>query len=156
MVLLKFLYDLRLHVMKTFNRDLQRGIKVEDLVLQRIQKKYPNAYRIEGSFKDYDLWIPEIEKGIEVKYDPMSNKTGNIVVEVEMFGKPSALMATKADHWIFYDDNVFLIIEPDQIKSCIKENNLRTVKFTGKGDQHPKIAYLIKKDLLFSYGKQFI
>lgn len=142
--------------MKTFNRDLNRGIKVEDLVLQRIQKKYPKAYRIEGYCKEYDLWIPEVEKGIEVKYDPMSNQTGNIVVEVEMFGKPSALMATKADHWIFYDDNVFVSITPSEIKNCISENNLRTVKFTGKGDQHPKIAYLIKKDLLFSYGKQFI
>lgn len=142
--------------MKTFNRDLNRGIKVEDLVLQRIQKKYPKAYRIEGYCKEYDLWIPEVEKGIEVKYDPMSNQTGNIVVEIEMFGKPSALMATKADHWIFYDDNVFVSITPSEIKNCIKENNLRTVKFTGTGDQHPKIAYLIKKDLLFSYGKQFI
>lgn len=141
--------------MKTFNRDLARGIKVEDLVLQRIQRKYPKAYRIEGYCKEYDLWIPEVEKGIEVKYDPMSNRTGNIVVEIEMFGKPSALMATKADHWIFYDDNVFVSITPSEIKNCIKENNLQTVKFTGKGDQHPKIAYLIKKDMLFSYGKQF-
>ena len=141
--------------MKTFNRDLDRGIKVEDLVLQRIQRKYPKAYRIEGYCKEYDLWIPEVEKGIEVKYDPMSNQTGNIVVEIEMFGKPSALMATKADHWIFYDDNVFVSITPSEIKNCIKENNLQTVKFTGKGDQHPKIAYLIKKDMLFSYGKQF-
>jgi hypothetical protein len=141
--------------MKTFRKDLNRGIKVEDLVLQRIQKKYPNAYRIEGYCKEYDLWIPEIKQGVEVKYDPMSNQTGNIVVEVEMFGKPSALMATKADHWIFYDDNVFVCIKPSEIKNCIKENNLHTVKFTGRGDTQSKIAYLIKKDLLFSYGKQF-
>lgn len=142
--------------MKTFKKDLNRGIKVENLVLQRIQKKYPKTYRIEGYCKEYDLWIPEVEKGIEVKYDPMSNQTGNIVVEIEMFGKPSALMTTKADYWIFYDDNVFVWIKPSEIKKCIEENKLRTVKFTGRGDTHSKIAYLIKKELLFSYGKQFI
>ncbi len=139
--------------MKTFRKDLARGIEVEDLVLQRIQSKYPNAYRIDGYCKDYDLWIPEINQGIEVKYDPMSNQTGNIVVEVEMFGKPSALMTTKASHWIFYDDKIFVAIKPSEIKECIKENNLRTVKFTGRGDQHSKIAYLINKQLLFAYGK---
>jgi len=139
--------------MKTFRKDLARGIEVEDLVLQRIQSKYPKAYRIDGYCKDYDLWIPEINQGIEVKYDPMSNQTGNIVVEVEMFGKPSALMTTKASHWIFYDDKIFVAIKPSEIKECIKENNLRTVKFTGRGDQHSKIAYLINKQLLFAYGK---
>jgi hypothetical protein len=141
--------------MKTFRKDLDRGVKVESLVLQRIQKKYPNTYRIEGYCKEYDLWIPEVEKGIEVKYDPMSNQTGNIVVEIEMFGKPSALMTTKATYWVFYDDNVFVWIKPNDIKKCIEDNKLRTVKFTGRGDTHSKIAYLIKKEMLFSYGKQF-
>lgn len=141
--------------MKTFRQDLARGIKVEDKVLHRIQKKFPQTHRIDGYCKEFDLWIPEIKQGIEVKYDPMSNKTGNIVVEVEMFGKPSALMTTKASYWVFYDDQVFVYIKPDAIKQCIKENNLRTVKFTGRGDKHSKIAYLIKKDLLFSYGKIF-
>jgi hypothetical protein len=139
--------------MKTFRKDLARGIEVEDLVLQRIQNKYPKAHRIDGYCKAFDLWIPEINQGIEVKYDPMSNQTGNIVVEVEMFGKPSALMTTKASHWIFYDNKVFVAIKPSEIKECIKENNLRTVKFTGRGDQHSKIAYLINKQLLFAYGK---
>jgi hypothetical protein len=139
--------------MKTFRNDLARGIKVEDIVLQKIQKKYRTAYRVQGYCKEYDIWIPEIAKGIEVKYDPMSNQTGNIVIEVEMFGKPSALMTTKASHWIFYDDNVFVCIKPSEIKECIKENDLRTVKFTGRGDKDSKIAYLINKQLLFSYGK---
>ena len=141
--------------MKTFRKDLARGIKVEDMVLQRIQRKYPQAHRINGYCKAFDLWIPEIKQGVEVKYDPMSNQTGNIVVEIEMFGKPSALMTTKASHWVFYDDNIFVSIKPSEIKKCIKDNDLRTVKFTGRGDQHSKIAYLIKKDLLFSYGKEF-
>ena len=96
--------------MKTFDKDLKRGIIIEDFVLTKIQKKYPKAHRIDGQCKAFDLWIPELKQGIEVKYDPMSNKTGNIVVEVEMFGKPSAFMTTKASHWVFYDDNNFLSI----------------------------------------------
>ena len=138
----------------SFNTDLHRGVEVEDFVLQRIQRKYTNAHRIDGYCKEYDIWIPEIQQGIEVKYDPMSNETGNIVIEVEMFGKPSALMTTKASYWIFYDDHVLVAITPNQIKQCIKDLNLKIVTFIGRGDTAPKISYLVKKNLLFRYGRQ--
>ena len=80
---------------QTFKDDLKRGEKVELDVLKIIQKKYPNAYKIEGYCKEYDLYVPDVG-GIEVKYDKKSKETGNIVIEIEMFGKPSALMTTKA------------------------------------------------------------
>ena len=77
----------------TFQADLKRGINIEIKALTIIQKKYPSASLI-NKFKGYDIWIPEIHKSVEIKYDPMSNKTGNIVVEIEMFNKPSALITT--------------------------------------------------------------
>jgi len=137
----------------SFKRDLSRGAKVEDFVLQKIKNKYPEARRINGYCKEYDIWIPEINQGIEVKYDPKSNETGNIVIEIEMGGKPSALSTTKASQWIFYDGKSLVSIEPRVIKECIYRHQLRLVTFTGPGDEKSKRVYLVPKETLFQYGK---
>jgi hypothetical protein len=136
----------------TFQHDLKRGIDIEVKALAIIQKKYPSASLI-NKFKGYDIWIPELHKSVEVKYDPMSNETGNIVIEIEMFNKPSALMTTEADYWIFYDDNNFVLIKPIDIVNCIFINKLVYREFTGTGDNVSKKAFLVKKDILFKYGK---
>jgi len=136
----------------TFQADLKRGINIEIKALTIIQKKYPSASLI-NKFKGYDIWIPEIHKSVEIKYDPMSNKTGNIVVEIEMFNKPSALITTEADYWIFYDDNNFVLIKPIDIINCIFINKLIYKEFIGTGDNVSKKAFLIKKEILFKYGK---
>jgi hypothetical protein len=136
----------------TFSEDLEIGLKIEDLVLERIQKKYPCATRIQGSFKEYDIWIPEVAKSVEVKYDPMSNETGNIVVEIYFHGKRSALLTTKADYWVFYDDKDFMFITPDELKNLILINTPPLRKFVGAGDTEPKKAYLVKKEILKKYA----
>jgi hypothetical protein len=137
---------------QTFKADLERGIKVENMLLDILKRKYP-ASTLVNAFKGYDIWIPEIHKSIEVKYDQKSNETGNIVVEIEFNGKPSALMTTTADYWVFYDGNVFVTIEPKDIIKCIFMNKLQYVEFVGNGDSKSKKAFLIKKDTLFAYGK---
>lgn len=138
--------------MDSFKRDLGRGIEVENMLLTILRRKYP-ASTLVNAFKGYDIWIPEIHKSIEVKYDEKSNETGNIVVEIEFNGKPSALMTTTADFWVFYDGKDFVSIEPREIIKCIFMNKLQYVEFVGKGDSKSKKAFLIKKDYLFSYGK---
>ena len=84
----------------------------------------------------------------------MSNKTGNIVVEIEMSGKPSALLTTTADYWLFYDDNIFVLIKPMTIIKCILLNKLVHTEFTAKGDYNSKKAFLIRKEVLFNYGEK--
>ncbi len=110
-------------MINTFQKDLSRGINIENKLLEIIRKKYPSASLIH-KYKGYDIWIPETNKSIEVKYDPMSNQTGNIVIEIEMFDKSSALITTKADYWVFYDDNKFVSIKPMDIVNCIFLNKL--------------------------------
>ena len=138
--------------MSTFKTDLQRGQAVEQKVVDILRKTYPSASLIH-KFKGYDIWIPEINSGVEVKYDPMSNSTGNIVVEYEMSGKDSALLTTTAKSWVFYDDKVFISIRPIQIVKCIFDLKLQYREFVGNGDVNSKKAFLVPKDKLFSYGK---
>ncbi len=136
----------------TFNEDARRGKHIELKVLNSIRNKYPCATLVEG-YSGYDIWIPEARQGVEVKYDPMSNQTGNIVVEIEMSGYPSALFSTEADWWVFYDDYVYAWIKPRDIFKCIILNKLSYVEFTGSGDRNSKKAFLIDKRLLFTYAK---
>ena len=139
--------------MNTFHKDLERGKAIERKALEVIRKKYPSASLIEA-FKGYDIWIPELHKSVEVKYDPMSNETGNIVVEIEMNNKASALITTTADYWLFYDDHVFMLMKPMSIVNCIFQEKLTFVDFVGSGDSSRKKAFLVPKHLLFQHGKQ--
>jgi len=132
----------------TFSRDLARGQKVERIVLDIVKAKYPDAYLMEGYCKEWDIFIPSEDKGVEVKYDPMSQKTGNIVIEIEYNKKPSALSTTKSYRWVIHTGKEMIITTPDRIRKAIDDNNLRTVKFTGPGDPHSKLAYLVKKHML--------
>jgi hypothetical protein len=137
--------------MSTFHADLERGLAVERMVLEVIRKKYPCAVQVD-KFKGYDLWIPEIHKSIEVKYDEMSNETGNICVEVEMNGKASGLSTSTADFWVFFDGSAMLFISTDHIKECLLTNNLTFRCFVGTGDSVGKKAYLIDKELLKTFA----
>ena len=137
----------------TFKEDLSIGLKIEQQVLDIIRKKYPSASSI-NKYKGYDIWIPEIQKGVEVKYDGKSKYTNNIVIEIEMFDKPSALLTSEADYWIFYDGYKFIMIEKMYIYYAIFMAKLKYAEFVGKGDTASKKAFLIKKDDLFKYGKE--
>jgi len=138
-------------MIQTFKRDLKRGKHHENVVLNYIKAKYKNAYIKDGYYKEYDIFIPEVNFGVEVKSDEKSKYTNNIVIEIEFNNKPSALMTTKAKFWVIYDGYSYNWFLTDKIKDCIKDNNLMYAEFIGKGDTKSKKAYLIKKELLYKY-----
>ncbi len=140
--------------METFYRDLARGKQLENIVLDSIREKYPKSYIEDGYFKEWDIFIPELNIGVEVKSDEKSKYTGNIVIEVEFNGKPSALSTTKAEYWVIYDGYGFNWFKTSNIRRCIEESNQKLVRFIGKGDTKPKLAYLITKKLLYKYGER--
>lgn len=140
-------------MIETFHRDLAKGKEIEYRVLNIIKSKYPLSYIEDGYFKLWDIFVPEKNIGVEVKMDEKSKETGNIVIEIEFGGKPSALATTKAKYWVIYDGYGFKWFLVDSIKKCIIENNLKPVQFTGRGDTKSKIAYLIKKPILYNYGE---
>ena len=138
-------------MIQTFKRDLKRGKHHENIVLNYIKAKYKNAYIKDGYCKEYDIFVPEMNFGVEVKSDEKSKYTNNIVIEIEFNNKPSALMTTKAKYWVIYDGYSYNWFLTDKIKDCIKDNNLKYVEFIGKGDTKSKKAYLIKKEVLYKY-----
>ena len=127
----------------SFEEDLRRGQNVENDVLAKVRKKHPCATLIKGKWKPYDLFIPETGQKIEIKADWKSNDTGNILIELEMFGKLSALMTTEADLWVVFTGKEYLWVKPSRIIECIIFNNIRSRELTGTGDSASKIACLI-------------
>lgn len=126
-----------------FKESLTYGQQIENDVLARIQSKYPCAVRIKGKWSGYDIWIPELSQSVEVKADQKSLTTGNVVVEVEMFGKPSGLLTTTADWWIVFTGLKYYWINPNKLLQKIILRNKPYVSFVGKGDTVSKKAYLI-------------
>ena len=131
---------------KNFKESLSIGHSSEDAVCAKIKKKYPRAHVKKGYCKEYDIYVPETDKKIEVKQDKKSNFTGNIVVEIEFDGKPSALSTTESDYWVFDDGEIYIWTTPEILRRVVKP--FTPVKFIGNGDNTEKLAYLIKKDII--------
>lgn len=131
-----------------FSELLSMGISYEEKVLQLLHKKYPLAARIQGQFVDYDIWIPELHKSVEVKYDKRSETTGNIIIEYERNNKPGDILSTKADYWCIHTSTGLVWIQPLKIIECILREDCRAIK-VGLGK-----CYLIPIYLLKSYSME--
>lgn len=58
---------------------------------------------------------------LEVKTDFLAEKTGNIAVEYESWGKPSGIAVTKARHWVFVIPNkIALFVETTRLKEIAR------------------------------------
>ena len=136
----------------SFQTDLAFGEQGELFVLKKLHYKYPKAYKVEGYCKEWDLFVPEKEIGIEVKSDRATHKTGNVVIENKYGGEPSGIETTKATWWAYITKNNLYWITPDKIKECIKNNNLQSLDCAPLGgDTKRKNLYLIKETLFKQY-----
>lgn len=58
---------------------------------------------------------------IEVKTDFLADKTGNIAVEYESWGKPSGIATTSARHWAFVIPNkIAMFVETTRLKEIAR------------------------------------
>lgn len=136
----------------SFQTDLAFGEQGELFVLKKLHYKYPKAYKVEGYCKEWDLFVPEKEIGIEVKSDRATHKTGNVVIENKYGGEPSGIETTKATWWAYITKNNLYWITPNKIKECIKDNNLQSLDCAPLGgDTKRKNLYLIKETLFKQY-----
>ena len=110
-------------MMTKFEKDLQNGKEYEKKALLHIQKKYPKAHIIDGYCLDWDIYIPELEIGVEVKSDAQYQATGNFYVEYFCNGKPSGISTTKAKIYYIYLDKRYIIKTEDLKDKCRKYLN---------------------------------
>ncbi len=131
--------------------DLKRGGVIEDDLLHRLRLVFPNAKRAVGLHPDFDIEIPELGKTVEVKYDPMSQKTGNVVIEY-FHAKPSAFSVSIADYWVIVTGNGEYWFSREGILECILLEGMEPVRIHGPSDRRPKWVFLIPLVLLRRYS----
>jgi hypothetical protein len=116
---------------KKFDLDLQYGKVREQLVADMLQ-----------------------DKKIEVKSERgMWQKTGNIAIEYQSYGKPSGIAATESDYWfhnLCVGNETFctLVFDTKSLKKIIK--NLDSKKSVSGGDNNASRMYLLNLQKLFS------
>ena len=94
------------------------------------------------------------DKKIEVKSERgMWQKTGNIAIEFESYGKPSGIRATEADYWfhnLCIGDETFatIVFNTESLRKIIK--NLDYKKSVSGGDNMASRMYLLNLQKLFS------
>ena len=85
--------------------------------------------------------------------DMLQDKTGNIAIEYESYGKPSGIAATESDYWfhnLCIDDETFctLVFKTDSLKKII--DNLDYKRSVSGGDHNASKMYLVNLQKLFS------
>ncbi len=94
------------------------------------------------------------DKKIEVKSErDVWQKTGNIAIEYECYGKPSGINATESDYWfhnLCIGDETFatIVFDTASLKRII--NNLDYKKSVSGGDNNASRMYLLNLQKLFS------
>ena len=94
------------------------------------------------------------DKKIEVKSERnVWQKTGNIAIEFESYGKASGINSTESDYWwhnLCIDDDTFctLVFNTKSLKKII--NNLDYKKIVNGGDHNASRMYLLNLQKLFS------
>lgn len=133
-----------------FARDLAIGIKAELKVLRDLQEKYPEARRYEGYHAEFDIEVPG-KFTVEVKYDPASQRTGNIVVEY-YHRKASGLHVSTADWWVFDTGERRIWLTRAAVHQCIIAEAFQPVKIRGPDDRHSKWVFLVPIEALSRYS----
>ena len=94
------------------------------------------------------------DKKIEVKRErDVWQKTGNIAIEYECYGKPSGINATESDYWfhnLCIGDETFatLVFDTASLKRII--SNLDKKRSVSGGDNNASRMYLLNLQKLFS------
>ena len=116
---------------KKFDIDLQYGKVREQQVANMLQDK-----KIEVK-SERDVW----------------QKTGNIAIEYECYGKPSGINATESDYWfqnLCIGDETFatIVFDTESLKRII--DNLDYKRSVSGGDNNAARMYLLNLQKLFS------
>ena len=140
-----------------FVTDRIKGENAEDSVAKILSCNWDihKASDLEkGRFYDWDLSVAQVATGyevftVEVKYDEMQAKTGNIAIEFynSKLDRPSGLSATKADLWCHVLTDSTWITNVDKLKKFCEETT-PFKSFNYAGDENASILLYKTDDIL--------
>jgi len=110
----------------TFEDDLATGMIAEERILSRVQVRYPLAFQMQGKVKAYDIFVPEVMHGIEVKNDSKAHETGNVFIEYECSGSESGITSTLAHTWVYCTKEKEYWVSVEALRSHIEQSKPRT------------------------------
>ena len=87
---------------------------------------------------------------IEIKHDKMSQKTGNIAIEYESWGRPSGIAISDADYWCIAleDSDLLIFIKIDKLKELARKAYANGQITTGGDDNTSKLILIKKNEIL--------
>jgi len=85
--------------------------------------------------KEYDIMVTQNGENIkyEIKCDRLSNKTGNVCIEITCNGKPSGISSTTSDYWAYfvlkeYKQYDLYIIPIDELRDIVFTNDYKVIR----------------------------
>ena len=140
-----------------FVNDKIKGENAEDSVANILSCRWDvhkASDLMSGAFSDWDLSAAQAGTGyevftVEVKYDEMQAKTGNIAIEIynPRSAKPSGLTATKATLWCHVLQDSIWITSVNKLKRFC-EDTPAFKSFNSVGDGNASILLYKTKDIL--------
>ena len=145
-----------------FVSDRIKGENAEDSVAKILSHQW-DVYKASdlesGAFSDWDLSVAQLGTGyevftVEVKYDEMQEKTGNIAIEIynPRSGKPSGLTATKATLWCHVLQDSAWITSVEKLKKFCEEVS-PFKSFNSAGDGNASILLYKTEDILTIFNR---
>ena len=128
-----------------FTDDLRFGKEAEEDMLGLIRTKYPLAFMVEGKHKAYDIFVPEISAGIEVKCDKQAEQTRNMFIEIECNHEYSGILATTSEWYVYRTTKKVFWTKTSAIKTYLisEAQNLKMFRNTPRGETSSVRGYLI-------------
>lgn len=138
-----------------FRKDIKLGEQGEVEIKEYLENL---GYKYICDNKDYryDLIMEYNSKqySYEIKTDIYPRDTGNLAIEVESRGKPSGIMVTEADFFVYYFKHQREIwnIRTKKLKDLIKNGNFYLAENSGDRGSNTKL-YLLKKSIVKPFFK---
>jgi len=143
----------------TNGRRLNRNMKRRRAVMKNLEPKIEDRKKFDidleyGKVREQQVADMLQDKKIEVKSErDVWQKTGNIAIEYECYGKPSGINATESDYWfhnLCIGDETFatLVFDTASLKRIIA--NLDKKRSVSGGDNNASRMYLLNLQKLFS------
>ena len=134
-----------------FSDDLKTGQEKEKEVADIYRELGLDVIESVGVDKDKDL---KVSGQLEVKYDRLTHKTGNIAIELKCRGKLSGLSTTKSNAWVITTDEGAWACPTESLKRWVRDichDTYGEWRLTPAGDNLESEVCLLPYDLIKGY-----